>query len=97
MAAQLQKFMKNDYNVSVSASGGVGKRNKFALGSEDDDSSYSQSMTVTGSLGEELKTKMSNFEYLKQKYLAGGAGGLDDVDDTSEEEESESEATSRKK
>lgn len=101
MAAQLQKFMKNDYSVSISASGGVGKRSKaLAGGSDDDESSYSQSMTVTNSLEKDLKTKLSNFEYLKQKYLQGGAGGLDDVDDTSEEEdesESESKSTAQRK
>lgn len=93
--------MKNDYNASVSASGGVGKRGKaLAAGGSDDESSYSQSMTVTTSLEKDLKTKLSNFEYLKQKYLQGGAGGLDDVDDTSEEEdesESESKSTSKRK
>lgn len=59
--------MKNDYNVSVSASGGVGKRPKALSGGSDDEdtSSYSQSMTVTGSLDNAAKTKMSNFEYLK--------------------------------
>jgi hypothetical protein len=90
--------MKNDYNVSVSASGGVLKRGP--TGGSESESSYSQSMTVTTSLENDLKTKLSNFEYLKQKYLQGGAGGLDDVDDTSEEEdesESESKSTAKKK
>ena len=51
-------------------------------------------MTVTNSLDKDLKSKqMSNFEYLRQKYLSGG-GGLDDVEDTSQEEESESESKS---
>lgn len=97
--------MKNDYNVSISASGGVGKRSAkgLASGGSDDESSYSQSMTVTTSLekANALKERISNFEYLKQKYLQGGAGGgLDDVDDTSEEEdesESESKSTAKRK
>ena len=45
-------------------------------------------MAVTTSLEKDQKTKLSNFENLKQKYLQGGAGGLDDKDDTSEEEDS---------
>ena len=43
MAAQLKHYMKNDYNVSVSASGGIGRRSKGPSGASDDEdtSSYS--------------------------------------------------------
>ena len=42
MADQLKKYMKNDYNVSISASGGVGRRsNKGGVSDDEDTSSYS--------------------------------------------------------
>lgn len=42
MAEQLKKYMKNDYNVSISASGGIGRRsNKGGVSDDEDTSSYS--------------------------------------------------------
>ena len=60
MASQLKKFMKNDYAVSMSASGK--RRGKGDSDDDYDESSafYSESATVTGSVGIDKK-----FEYLR--------------------------------
>lgn len=90
MASQLKKFMKNDYNASMSASGK--RRGRIDSDDDYDESSAlqseSQSHTVTGSVDKK-------FEYLRQKYLAAGGGGLGDVDDTSDEDDSDDESENK--
>ena len=83
--------MKNDYNVSVSASGGgpVNRRKVGDSDEEDDISSqtYSQSATVTNS----IEKKVINFEALKKKYLQNKnatAEEEEDDDDSSDYEDS---------
>ena len=85
--------MKNDYNVSVSASGGPAARKyKSKEDSSDDDESsatYSQSATITNSVDK----KLLNFEALKKKYLAN-ANSLGEED---EDEDDSSDLSDSKK
>lgn len=92
---KLQKFMKNDYNVSISHSNKIKARGQEDSDEDQYDTSYNTtSQSNSANIAASLEKRLSNFEYLKQKYKIG-MDGLDGVDDTDEEDDSSDEDTEK--
>mmetsp|Transcript_24008 Transcript_24008/g.36904 ORF Transcript_24008/g.36904 Transcript_24008/m.36904 type:complete len:86 (-) Transcript_24008:24-281(-) len=83
--------MKNDYNISISASGGQGKRASGTRDDYEDDDSDDDDDYGDESSAAPYDPNQVTMSYLMKKYNLGG-GGLKDVDDTDEDDEDTEEA-----